>query len=139
MSPQASSNPPNFSVKDYIAVYKCLCDLTRLRILNLLRETPLCVCHFQTILDEPQSKMSKQLAYMKRYGLIESFRRLNWTIYRLPENRSALLEENLKCLQDVAFHEEVFQSDLQRLQQTDISAACPEPVADVQGSSESCC
>ena len=34
-----------------IEVYKCLCDETRLRILHLLSHQPLCVCHFQEILD----------------------------------------------------------------------------------------
>jgi len=126
-------------VKDYVAVYKCLCDITRLRILNLLNETPLCVCHFQDILQEPQSKMSKQLNYMKRHGLVESFRKMNWTIYRLPEGGNPLLEENLRCLQDVAFQDEVFVQDLERLRQTDISAACVDVDAPVPDSEESCC
>lgn len=132
--------PPVF-VKDYVAVYKCLCDITRLRILNLLNETPLCVCHFQDILQEPQSKMSKQLNYMKRHGLIESFRKMNWTIYRLPEEGNPLLEENLRCLQDLAFQEDIFIQDLARLRETDISAACVGSEAP-QGSPEqenSCC
>jgi len=37
-----------------IQIYQCLCDQTRLRILNLLGEGPLCVCHFQEILGEPR-------------------------------------------------------------------------------------
>ncbi len=124
-------------MKDYISVYKCLCDLTRLRILNLLQESPLCVCHFQDILGEPQSKMSKQLAYMKRHGLIESFRRMNWTIYQLAERDNPLLEQNLKCLQDLAFTDDVFVKDLERLRKTDISAACCD--AAVPDKSESSC
>ncbi len=110
-------------MQEIFQVYKCLCDLTRLRILNLLKHGPLCVCHVQDILGEPQPKVSKQLAYLKRHGMIESQRNANWTIYLLPERRIPLLDENLKCLQDLAFKEPVFREDLKRLKLTDTSAA----------------
>ncbi len=45
-----------------IQIYQCLCDETRLRILHLLQDGELCVCHFQQILEEPQVKISKHLA-----------------------------------------------------------------------------
>ena len=48
---------------DLVQIYQCFCDLTRLRILHLLTKSPLCVCHFQDILREPQVKISKHLAY----------------------------------------------------------------------------
>ncbi|MDF1755995.1 MAG: metalloregulator ArsR/SmtB family transcription factor [Verrucomicrobiales bacterium] len=111
-------------MEEYISVYKCLCDRTRLRILNLLQQGPLCVCHVQHILGEPQPKVSKQLNYLKRHQMIESVRNANWTIYRLPEEPQPLLEENLKCLQDLAFQKSIFLEDLARLKQTDTSAAC---------------
>ncbi len=50
---------------DLIQIYQCLCDPTRLRILHLLTQTPLCVCHFQEILGEPQVKVSKHLSYLR--------------------------------------------------------------------------
>jgi len=99
---------------DVIAVYKCLCDRTRLRILNLLREGPLCVCHLQEILEEPQVKMSKHLGYMKRHGLLEATRKNNWTIYAIPARPHRVLVENLKCLQDCRREMPVFGRDLQR-------------------------
>lgn len=99
---------------DVVAVYKCLCDLTRLRILHLLQEGPLCVCHLQEILDEPQVKMSKHLGYLKRHGLLESTRDNNWTIYSLPKKPHRLLEENLKCLQDCRREMPVFREDERR-------------------------
>lgn len=108
----------------YISVYKCLCDLTRLRILNLLNQAPLCVCHVQDVLGEPQPKISKQLSYLKRHGMIESVRNANWTIYRLPDEPSPLLNENLKCLQDLVFQETIFLEDLEGLKKADTSAAC---------------
>lgn len=97
---------------DLIAIYKCLCDRQRLRILNLLREGPLCVCHLMEILESDQVKTSKQLRYMKELGMVESERQAQWMIYRLPEPPHPLLVENLKCLQDCAGEDLRFKADL---------------------------
>jgi ArsR family transcriptional regulator len=100
---------------DLVKIYECLCDRTRLRLLNLLLQGPLCVCHFQEILREPQVKISKHLAYLKRHGLVEAERCANWRIYRLPEKRSSQLQANLACLQDCLQEEAVFRNDAARL------------------------
>lgn len=113
-----------FNLMNCISVYKCLCDETRLRILNLLREGPLCVCHVQEALELPQSKISKQLAFMKRNGLLQSYRYNNWTVYEIPETRSALLEENLRCQQDLIFSDALFKKDRVRLSEIDTAVAC---------------
>ncbi|MEX2043831.1 MAG: metalloregulator ArsR/SmtB family transcription factor [Opitutus sp.] len=101
-----------------IKIYECLCDRTRLRMLNLLLQGPLCVCHFQDILEEPQVKISKHLAYLKRHGLVEAERCANWMIYRIPERRPAQLAANLACLHDCLQDEPVFRSDLSRLERS---------------------
>lgn len=100
---------------DLVAIYGCLCDRTRLRILHLLLSGPLCVCHFQDILREPQVKISKHLGYLKRNGLVEAERCANWVIYRLPAKPPAALKANLACLQDCAQEERVFKEDAARL------------------------
>jgi ArsR family transcriptional regulator len=100
---------------ELIQIYQCFCDQTRLRILHLLGKGPLCVCHFQSLLDESQVKISKHLAYLKEKGLVEAHRHQNWMIYRLPARPSAELEKNLQCLQDCAQTDPVFKSDLRRL------------------------
>ena len=99
---------------DLVKIYECLCDRTRLRLLNLLMQGPLCVCHFQEILHEPQVKISKHLGYLKRNGLVEAERCANWMIYRLPEKRSSQLQANLACLQDCLQEERVFRDDAAR-------------------------
>lgn len=104
-----------------VQIYQCFCDPTRLRILHLLRETPLCVCHFQEVLDEPQVKISKHLAYLRSRGLVQTKRRGNWIIYSLPTKPSAELEMNLNCLQYCASSEAVFRKDSQRLAQLQAS------------------
>jgi ArsR family transcriptional regulator len=99
---------------ELIKIYECLCDRTRLRILNLLGEGPLCVCHFQEILREPQVKVSKHLSYLKRNGLVEAERCANMMIYQLPRKQSPQLKANLACLQDCAQDERMFRDDAAR-------------------------
>ena len=53
---------------DLIQIYECFCDATRLRIIHLLAHGPLCVCRFQEILELPQTKVSQQLAYLRKHG-----------------------------------------------------------------------
>jgi DNA-binding transcriptional ArsR family regulator len=69
---------------ELIRIYECLCDETRLRVLHLLAQGPLCVCHFQEILREPQVKISKHLAYLRSRGLVVCERQGTWMIYALP-------------------------------------------------------
>ena len=97
-----------------VEIYRCLCDETRLRILHLLRRAPLCVCHFQTILDVPQVTISKHLAYLRQRGLVEGRRHEQWMIYSLPRRRTAELELQLRCLQDCVQTHPVFRKDLER-------------------------
>ena len=54
-----------------VQIYECLCDRTRLRILHLLGQGPLCVCHFQEVLGEAQVKVSKHLAYLRARALVD--------------------------------------------------------------------
>ena len=110
---------------DLIEIYQCFCDRTRLRILHLLTRSPLCVCHFQDILDEPQVKVSKHLAYLRSRGMVRTKRDQNWIIYSLPERRSDELEQNLKCLQDCVQTDPVFKRDLEKLSK--LVKTCCEP------------
>jgi ArsR family transcriptional regulator len=54
--------------------YRRLCDRYRLRIINLLREGPLRVCHLMEILNMEQVKVSKQLRFMRERGRVEAER-----------------------------------------------------------------
>jgi ArsR family transcriptional regulator, arsenate/arsenite/antimonite-responsive transcriptional repressor len=98
-----------------IQIYQCLCDQTRLRILHALTHGPLCVCHLQELLAEPQVKISKHLGYLRERGLVEVTRHQNWMIYALPAKRSAELDANLQCLQDCVQSHSIFKADLRRL------------------------
>jgi len=101
-----------------LRVNRCLCDASRLRILNLLLEGPLCVCHLVTVLGMDQPKVSRHLKALKATGLVETERCYNWTICRIASSRSPVLEANLKCLQDLRGEEPIFKADLRRRSKT---------------------
>ena len=98
-----------------LAIYKCLCDETRLRILNLLSVSPLCVCHIQEILRKSQVVISQHLAYLRERDLVTGQRYQSWMIYSLPANRPEALDANLKCLQDAIQTEPILRKDREKL------------------------
>jgi DNA-binding transcriptional ArsR family regulator len=100
-----------------ISIYKCLCDETRLRILNLLSESPLCVCHLQGILKKPQVKISQHLGYLKERRMVTCQRHEQWMIYSLPPTPSHELAANLSCLQDCVQTDPIFRADRARLKE----------------------
>lgn len=118
---------------DLIRIYECLCDRTRLRILHLLSQGPLCVCHFQEILREPQVKISKHLGYLREREMVQGERRANWMIYSLPARPPRELAANLACLQDCAHEDPIFQRDLARLKKLSPRPADPSPCACATG------
>lgn len=61
--------------------FQALGDTTRLRLLNLMREQELCVCYFVEILGQPQPKISRHLAYLRRAGVVASRREGKWMHY----------------------------------------------------------
>jgi ArsR family transcriptional regulator len=109
-----------------IEIYQCLCDETRLRILHLLTHGPLCVCHFQSVLGVPQTRVSQHLAYLRKRGLVECTRRGTWMIYALPANSPPELEKHLRCLQDCVQSDQMFRSDLEKLREASACGNQPE-------------
>jgi ArsR family transcriptional regulator len=112
---------------ELVEIYEGLSDRTRLRILNLLAQSPLCVCHFQTILGEPQVKISKHLKYLRIRGMVVARRDRNWIIYALPSRRVPQLDYNMKCLQDCVRSDARYARDRKKL--AVLQKNCCEPAA----------
>ena len=100
---------------DLVAIYDCLCDRTRLRLVHLLLEGPLCVCHFQEVLRVEQVKVSKHLAYLRRHRLVVAARAGSRRVYRLPDPAPAALAANLACVRACAAHDRYLRADARRL------------------------
>jgi len=73
-----------------VQLFKALADETRLRILGLLREGELCVCDVMKVLELPQSKVSRHLAYLRNAGLVTGRREGVWMHYRLTQPEGTL-------------------------------------------------
>lgn len=116
-----------------VQIYRCLCDETRLRVLHLLTQGPLCVCHFQDILNEPQVAISKHLAYLRANGLVTAQRHEKWMIYSLPKKAPPELELQLRCLQDCVQTHPIFREDLKRLKKRRCDCKWVEQVAHTGG------
>jgi ArsR family transcriptional regulator len=101
---------------ELVAIYKCLCDLNRLRILNLLSRGPQCVCRIEEVLGIGAVRTSQQLGYLRRHGMVEVAVRGTWRVYSLPAKPSPELVANLACLQDCVFENPVFREDLKQLE-----------------------
>ena len=72
-------------------LFQALGDRTRLRLLNLMADGEVCVCFFIEVLDEPQSKISRHLAYLRSAGLVAARREGKWANYAItpPEQPAA--------------------------------------------------
>jgi len=53
---------------------KAISNPTRLRIIELLKEKPMCVCDIWNALNEEQSSISKHLNELKKAGIVDSRR-----------------------------------------------------------------
>jgi ArsR family transcriptional regulator len=110
--------------------FQALGDKTRLRLLNLMGDREICVCYFVEILDQPQPKISRHLAYLRNAGIVAARRDGKWMHYRIvmPPNEGAaqVLRQVLQSLQE----EKAMQADRNRLNK----ACCtPEKFVSLQG------
>ena len=67
-------------------------------MLMLLTQGELCVCDLMAVLEEPQSKVSRHLAYLKYSGLIQSKRVGTWVHYFLRDPLEGLAGSHLEFL-----------------------------------------
>lgn len=80
------------------SMFRVFADQTRLRILWLLRDGPLCVGDLVAILRAPQPTVSRHLAYLRRAGFVGTRQHGLWMFYELAPARSALHSKLLECL-----------------------------------------
>jgi ArsR family transcriptional regulator len=75
-------------------LFKALADKTRLRILALLGNNEVCVCHLHDSLGLPQPTVSRHLAYLRRTGLVDARRDGVWMHYQVAKS----LEPRLRTI-----------------------------------------
>ena len=83
MKRAAKPRPP---IDQLESVFKALADKTRLRILALLGNNEVCVCHIHDSLGLPQPTVSRHLAYLRRAGLVDVRRDGVWMHYQVARS-----------------------------------------------------
>ena len=115
------STTPAPTVKDLDALtrlYAALADSTRLRILSLLRDGEICVCHIHAGLDLPQPTVSRHLAYLRKSGLVDARRDGIWMHYRLRPATNPVMANVIETALHALTHSAARGRDGARLRRT---------------------
>ena len=100
---------------DTVLLFAALADPTRLRLLNLMNGREVCVCYFVEILRQPQPKISRHLAYLRKAGLVTARREGKWMHYRIENPRSPAAAAVLGKTLDGLRHDAQMRADLAML------------------------
>lgn len=86
--------------------YKALSDSTRIKIVNLLEKSELCVCDICVILNMTKSAISHQLKYLKKMNLIKSRKQGKEVWYTLAdEHVSEVFDISLEHVMENSYEE----------------------------------
>jgi ArsR family transcriptional regulator, arsenate/arsenite/antimonite-responsive transcriptional repressor len=96
--------------------YKALSEEVRLRIIMLLTHGELCVCDIMEILDQPQSKISRHLSYLKNSGIITAQRVGVWMHYALSDTRDETLAAQIGFMRERLSHLPAFIDDIAKME-----------------------
>src|SRR5678815_2533324 len=80
------SKKPDF---DKELFFRALADRTRLRLLNLMGADEVCVSFFVAILIANRARIGRELAYLRRGGIVGVRRDGQWMHYRIVEPADA--------------------------------------------------
>lgn len=101
-------------------ILKALGDERRLRLLRLLlTKKELCVCELVDALQLPQYEVSRNLAALRKAGLVDDRRDGLWAYYFIPEtaHQDPFIGRQLKLIQEQVTGPKLLASDLVRLQE----------------------
>lgn len=77
-------------------LFHALSDVTRLRVLDLLREGERCVCDLSLALGAQQSRLSFHLRTLKEAGLVSDRREGRWIYYAVRPDTLEELETMIR-------------------------------------------
>jgi ArsR family transcriptional regulator len=113
-----------FAMEQLAQLYKALSEETRIRIMMLLTQGELCVCDIQAVLDEPQSKVSRHLAYLKHSGLVNSRRVGIWMHYLIKDTADKTCKAQLTFMEEHLSKLPQFGADRKKLQEFQKQKGC---------------
>ena len=107
------------------SLFSALADRTRLRLINLIGDSEVCVCFLVEILKTSQPKISRHLAYLRRARVVAARREGKWMHYRLtepPDEHAARIFREVRT--SLSEHPE-FQRDREKLEKVCCATRLP--------------
>lgn len=106
---------PDNSIPTMEGLLRALSERVRLRILNLIGDTELCVCFFVQGLQLPQPTISRHLAYLRREGVVRARREGLWMHYRVVTPTDAHVARVLRSAMEWCTEDSEMRKDKARL------------------------
>ncbi|MBN1384789.1 MAG: winged helix-turn-helix transcriptional regulator [Elusimicrobia bacterium] len=104
------------NIKQARQLLKSLADDTRLRIINLLKQSNLSVLELCKILGSNQSNVSKHLARLRLTGIVTDKRELQFVYYFLTESKDRFHQDLMDCITKSLAGIDTFKKDLLKLE-----------------------
>ena len=93
--------PPEEELQDLAEFFKVFGDVTRLKILNVLLCSEMCVYDIAAVLGMSQSAISHQLRVLKQMDLVKNRREGKTIFYALADNHiSTILKQGLDHIEE---------------------------------------
>ena len=127
---RVSSKKPTRPTDLSIAIdlmFRAFSDRTRLRILSLLRRKEFCVGDIVEILQLPQPRISRHLAYLRKAGLVKVRKAGVWSYYSLASAQTAFHKKLLSCLANCFSEVPQIKDDQSRAAEVKKSGGCCPP------------
>ena len=105
-------------------MFRAFSDRTRLRILSLLRRREFCVGDIVEILQVPQPRISRHLAYLRKAELVNVRKAGLWSYYSLAPAETAFQKQLLSCLGNCFSEVPQIQADQVRAAEIKHSGGC---------------
>jgi ArsR family transcriptional regulator len=110
-------------------MFRAFSDRTRLRILCLLHQREFCVGDIVEILQVPQPRISRHLAYLRKAGLATVRKSALWCYYSLTPAETGFHQRLLSCLVNCFQEVPQIQADLARAAEVKKAGGCCPPSA----------
>jgi len=106
-------------------LFSALADRTRLRLINLIGDSEVCVCFLVEILKIGQPKISRHLAYLRRAGVVTARREGKWMHYRLTEPPDEHAARIFREVRTSLFEHPEFERDREKLEKVCCATTLP--------------
>ncbi|WMJ85239.1 ArsR/SmtB family transcription factor [Oscillospiraceae bacterium LTW-04] len=105
-------------------IFKALSEEIRLRILALLFNDEACVCEIEAVLNLSQSNASRHLSCLKNSGILKSYKKAQWTYYKINGEFSENNLELMHYLQRKVKETPTYQQDLNMMKNCKCESMC---------------